>query len=186
LPSTPKACLVSINVGLIREVKWRGKSVKTAIFKDPVAGPAQVYRLNIQGDQQADPRYHGGQDKAVYAYPAEHYDFWREELGLERLPWGSFGENLTTQGLLETDVRIGERLKIGTVELVVTEPRMPCFKLGIRFGRPDVVKRFQKSRRSGFYLSVAKEGRLDAGDAIKRVAGPPGAATVAEIFAAKG
>ena len=156
--------LVSINVGLPREVQSQGKTVLTSIFKEPIAGRVAVQRLNVQGDQQSDLSVHGGSDKAVYAYPSEHYAFWREELGLAELPWGSFGENFTTEGLLEDEVFIGDRLRIGTAEFVVTQPRMPCFKLGIRFGRPDIVKRFLRSGRSGFYLAVTQEGEAEAGD----------------------
>jgi MOSC domain-containing protein YiiM len=176
--------LISINVGGPREVPWRGKLTKTSIFKDPIKGAAKVGKLNIEGDKQSDPRYHGGPDKAVYAYPSEHYEFWRQELELKDLPWGSFGENLTTEGLLETDLSQGDLLRIGEVELAVTDPREPCFKLAIRFGRADIVKRFQKSARCGFYLSVAKEGVITAGDAITVIRkGNP--TTIAEAFKRK-
>src|SRR5205809_7696450 len=161
--------IVSINVGLPREVEWRGKTVRTSIFKEPVAGRVRVERLNVEGDRQADLTVHGGADKAVYAYPAEHYAFWRENLPGMDLPWGAFGENFTTEGLIEDSVRIGDQLRVGSAELVVTQPRMPCFKLGIRFGRPDMVKRFLDSRRSGFYMAVAVEGDVGAGDAIEVV-----------------
>jgi len=173
--------IVSINAGLPREVDWRGKSVRTSIFKQPVAGRVRVERLNVEGDRQADLTVHGGADKAVYAYPAEHYAFWREELPGMDLPWGTFGENFTTEGLIEDGVRIGDRLRAGSAELVVTQPRMPCFKLGVRFGRPDMVKRFLRSGRTGFYLSVAREGEIAAGDAVTWVARHDLAITVAEI-----
>jgi MOSC domain-containing protein YiiM len=161
--------LVELSVGGPREVEWRGELVRTSIFKQPVTGPRRVTRLNIEGDQQSDLSVHGGLEKAVYAYPAEHYPFWRGELATPGLSWGSFGENLTTEGLAEADVHIGDQYRIGTAEFVVTQPRMPCFKLGIRFGRPDMVKRFQQSGRSGFYLSVLREGELEAGDPIERI-----------------
>ena len=173
--------IVSINAGLPREVDWRGKSVRTSIFKQPVAGRVRVERLNVEGDRQADLTVHGGADKAVYAYPAEHYAFWRDELPGMDLPWGAFGENFTTEGLIEDGVRIGDRLRVGSAELVVTQPRMPCFKLGIRFGRPDMVKRFLRSGRTGFYLAVAREGEIAAGDAVTWVARHDLAITVAEI-----
>jgi MOSC domain-containing protein YiiM len=160
--------LVALSVGGPREVEWRGELVRTSIFKQPVTGPRRVDRLNIEGDQQSDLSVHGGLDKAVYVYPAEHYPFWRGELAAPDLSWGSFGENLTTEGLVEADVRIGDQYRIGTAEFVVTQPRMPCFKLGIRFGRPDMVKRFQQSGRSGFYLAVLREGVLQAGDLVER------------------
>lgn len=172
--------VISVNVGLPRRVEWNGEVVETAIFKEPVAGPVRVGRLNLEGDRQADLTVHGGAEKAVYAYPAEHYPFWREELGAE-LPWGAFGENLTTTGLTEGDVHIGDRLRIGSAEFVVTQPRTPCFKLAVKFGRSDMVKRFQQSGRSGVYLAVAREGVLAAGDAISVAALDPAGISVADI-----
>jgi MOSC domain-containing protein YiiM len=163
------ASLVSVQVGLPRDVRWRGKSVRTSIWKEPVAGRVRVTALHLEGDGQADLEVHGGTEKAVYAYPAEHYAPWRHELGLAELAWGSFGENLTTQGLTEPELGIGDRLRIGSAELCVTQPRVPCFKLGVRFARPGLVRLFLASGRSGFYLSVAREGRLQAGDAIEIV-----------------
>ena len=159
--------LVSVNVGLPREVEWQGKRVRTSIWKDPVAGSVRVARLNLDGDQQSDLSVHGGADKAVYVYPSEHYDYWRSELPDMELRWGVFGENFTTQGLLEDEVYIGDRLRVGSIECAVTQPRMPCFKLGIRFGRADMLKRFLKSKRTGFYLSVVREGYVTAGDRIE-------------------
>lgn len=161
--------LVAISVGKPTSITWQRRNVKTSIFKTPVSGPVHVGRLNIEGDAQADLTVHGGADKAVYAYPAEHYRFWRDELPDAELSWGAFGENFTTEGMLEDDIGIGDRYRIGNVELVVTQPRMPCFKLAIRFGRSDIVKRFMKSRRTGFYLSVEREGEVSAGDAIERM-----------------
>jgi MOSC domain-containing protein YiiM len=157
--------LLSINVGLPRLVTFQGELVETAIFKEPVTGPVQVGRLNLEGDRQADLSVHGGRDKAVYVYPAEHYPLWREELGAD-LGWGAFGENLTVSGLTEDDVRIGDRLRIGSAEFVVTQPRTPCYKLNVRFSRPDMVRRFHRSGRSGFYLAVTQEGVMTAGDGI--------------------
>ena len=173
--------VVSINVGLPREVEWRGKTVRTSIFKEPVAGRVRVERLNVEGDRQSDLTVHGGADKAVYAYPAEHYAFWREDLPGMDLPWGAFGENFTTEGLIEDSVRIGDQLRVGSAEFVVTQPRMPCFKLGIRFGRPDMVKRFLHSGRTGFYLAVAREGEVAASDVVSLVARNDHAITVADI-----
>ena len=143
--------LLSVNVGLPREIEWKGKIVRTSIFKAPVPGRIRVAKLNVEGDQQSDLTVHGGIDKAVYAYPSEHYAFWRHELPGVELPSGVFGENFTTEGLLEETLHIGDRLRIGSSEFVVTQPRMPCFKLGIRFNRPDMVKRFLQSGRTGFY-----------------------------------
>jgi MOSC domain-containing protein YiiM len=174
--------IVSVNVGRPREIEVRGEIVLTSIFKDPVKGVRRVARLNIEGDQQSDLSVHGGMNKAVYAYPSEHYVFWREELPNAELEWGAFGENLTTEGLLESTTCIGDRLRIGTAELVVTQPRMPCFKLAMRFGRQDMIKRFLKSGRSGFYLSVTKEGELSAGDAITLLSRPDAAPAVADIL----
>jgi MOSC domain-containing protein YiiM len=173
--------LVSVNVGLPREVDWHGKSVQTSIWKNPVKGPVRVGALNLDGDQQSDLSVHGGADKAVYAYPSEHYSYWRQEFPDMELPWGVFGENFTTQGLLEEKLQIGDRLRIGSAEFVVTQPRMPCFKLGIRFGRPDMVKRFLRGGRTGFYLSVLHEGRVAAGDSIDHVAGETHGVTVSDI-----
>lgn len=138
--------------------------VSTGIFKEPVAGRVKLRTLNLDGDRQADLSVHGGPEKAVYLYPSEHYEFWRRELPDMNLPWGMFGENFTTTGLLETETNIGDRFKVGTAEVMVTQPRMPCYKLGIRFGRTDIIRKFLASERSGFYLSVTKEGEVAAGD----------------------
>jgi len=173
--------VVSINVGLPREVQWRGKTVQTSIFKKPVAGRVRVERLNVEGDRQSDLTVHGGADKAVYAYPAEHYSFWREQLPGMDLPWGAFGENFTTEGLVEGSVHIGDQLRVGSAEFIVTQPRMPCFKLGIRFGRPDIVKHFLRSGRTGFYFAVAQEGEVTVGDAVTLIARHDLAVTIAEI-----
>jgi MOSC domain-containing protein YiiM len=162
--------LLSISVGLPREVEWKGKVVRTSIFKAPVSDRVRVSKLNLEGDQQSDLSVHGGIEKAVYAYPSEHYPFWREELPGIALPWGSFGENFTTEGLLDGAVRIGDRFRIGSAEFVVTQPRMPCFKLGIRFGRSDIIKRFLQSGRAGFYFAVLQEGEVTAGDPIELLA----------------
>ncbi len=173
--------VLSVNVGVPREVEWRTEAVETAIFKAPVSGPVAVTRLNLAGDRQADLSVHGGPDKAVYAYPGEHYSYWREELPGAALPWGVFGENLTVEGLSEADLRVGDRLRIGTTELVVTQPRLPCYKLNVRFQRPDMVKRFLRGGRTGFYLAVLQEGHLAAGDSIELVQAEPSAIGVTEI-----
>jgi MOSC domain-containing protein YiiM len=138
--------------------------VSTGIFKDPIAGRVMLRKLNLDGDRQADLTVHGGPEKAVYAYPGEHYPFWKRELPDMDLPWGVFGENFTTEGLLETETNVGDRFRIGSAEVMVTQPRMPCYKLGIRFGRADIIKRFLVSERSGFYFSVLQEGEVGAGD----------------------
>jgi MOSC domain-containing protein YiiM len=159
--------VLSVNVGLPRQAPYRGKLVWTGIFKEPVANAVKVNEFNLEGDKQADLTVHGGYFKAVYAYPSEHYDFWRAEFPEMDLPFGMFGENLTTEGILESDAVIGDRLRIGTAEFIVTQPRVPCFKLGIRFGRFDILRRFAKSGRSGFYLAVDRQGALEAGDHIE-------------------
>jgi MOSC domain-containing protein YiiM len=174
--------LVSVNVGLPREVAFEGGTVRTSIFKAPVSGRVRVSRLNLDGDEQSDLTVHGGRDKAVYAYPSEHYAAWRQELPDAALGWGAFGENLTTEGLLEDHLAIGDRLRCGSVELVVTQPRLPCFKLGIRFGRQDIIKRFMLSRRSGFYLAVLRQGDLAAGDAVEHIPSEDDRVTVSEVF----
>ena len=173
--------VVSVNVGLPREVTWKGKRVTTGIFKEPVHGRTFLRTLNLEGDRQADLNVHGGADKAVYAYPAEHYDYWHTELSGRDLPWGSFGENLATTGLLEEAVHIGDRFGIGSTELIVTQPRLPCFKLGIKFGDAEMVKRFANSRRTGFYFAVHKEGDIGAGDTIQLLDRDAHQITVADV-----
>lgn len=173
--------LLSVCVGGPRDVEWRGHTARTSIWKTPVSGRVHVGRLNVDGDQQSDLTVHGGADKAVYVYPGEHYDYWRPELPGIELPFGAFGENFTTRGLLDADVGIGDRFRIGDAEFVVTQPRMPCFKLGIRFQRPDMVKRFHHARRNGFYFAVAREGTVGAGDAIERLVRDDGGLTVTDV-----
>lgn len=186
---TLSPAVLSVNVGRPRQVQWHSRTVLTSIWKEPVAGSVQVGTLNLAGDEQSDLTVHGGAAKAVYAYPSEHYDYWRRVLPQIALDWSAFGENLTIAGLLEGDVRIGDRLRIGTAEFEVTQPRFPCFKLGIRLGRDDIIRPFLESGRSGFYLSVVREGRLSAGDAIHL--GPQAAhdvtiADVVEAYASAG
>ena len=159
--------VISVNVGLPREVVWKGRTVVTGIFKEAVAGRVAVRRLNLEGDRQADRIVHGGPEKAIYAYPAEYYPFWREQFPEMELPWGMFGENLTVEGLLEETVHIGDRFQVGSAQLVVTQSRLPCYKLGLKFGRDDILKRFLQSGLTGFYFAVLKEGEVAAGDPIK-------------------
>jgi MOSC domain-containing protein YiiM len=159
--------LLSLNVGRPRLVNHNGGPVSTAIFKTPVKERLRLRTLNLDGDRQADLTVHGGPTKAVYLYPSEHYEFWRHEIPELELPWGMFGENFTTQGLLETEVNIGDRFGVGTAEIMVTEPRMPCYKLGIRFGRTDIIKRFLQSQRTGFYFAVLREGEVGVGDSFE-------------------
>ena len=174
--------ILSLNVGLPRQVDWHGQPVTTAIFKQPVEGRVPLKTLNFDGDRQADLEVHGGPQKAVYAYPSEHYAFWKQELARKDLPFGIFGENLTTEGLLESDLNVGDRLSLGSAELVVTQPRLPCYKLGIRFGSDEMVKRFFIARRSGIYFSVAREGEVAAGDDIKIISRDPNAVPLTEIY----
>ena len=147
-------------------VQVDGKEVTTAIFKAPVNKRIPLHWMNLEGDQQADLSVHGGQNKAVYVYPSEHYSSWRKELAAADLSWGAFGENFTTAGLVEDSVCLGDRFTIGTAEVVVTQPRNPCFKLNLKFGRDDMAERFLASRRSGFYLRVLREGEVGPGDPI--------------------
>ncbi len=178
-PSVPR--VVSVNVGLPRQIKTPTAIVLTSIFKSPVSGRVAVRGHNIAGDRQSDLSVHGGPHKAVYSYPVEHYSFWRKQLPQSELEFGVFGENLTTDGLIEGTVYIGDQFRIGSAVLQVTQPRMPCYKLGIRFQRADMVKRFWQSGRSGIYFSVAAEGDLAAGDPIERVAHDEDSVSVADV-----
>jgi MOSC domain-containing protein YiiM len=162
--------VVSINVGLPRIHQWHDREVLTSIFKFPVPGPVMLYRLNLEGDRQSDLENHGGRHKALYAYPAEHYEAWRKELPwLDLSSWGMFGENLTIEGLREDQTCIGDTFRIGQATVMVTQPRIPCYKLGLRLGRDDMVKRFLTSNRSGIYFSVMEEGQIDIGDPVERI-----------------
>jgi len=183
--------ITSINVGLPREVVWKGQEVSTGIFKDPVTGPVEIGTLNLAGDAQADLTVHGGPDKAVYVYPTEHYDYWRRELPGVSLPWGKFGENFTVEGLAqgmpaanglaEDAVYIGDTFRIGSAILMVTQPRMPCYKLGLKFRRDDIIKRFLLSGRSGFYLKVIAPGVASVGAEVVPLDRDPNLVTVADI-----
>ena len=158
--------VVSVNVGQPREVQWKRRTVSTGIFKEPVKGRVMARKLNLDGDRQADLSVHGGPEKAIYVYPAEYYQSWRAELPEMDLPWSMFGENLTIEGLQDGQVNIGDEFRIGSAHVVVTQPRMPCYKLGLKFQRDDILKRFLVSDRSGFYLAVLEEGEIEAGDSI--------------------
>jgi MOSC domain-containing protein YiiM len=173
--------LISVNVGLPRAVNWNDQTVMTGIFKEPVGGPVMLRTLDLDGDRQADLSVHGGVSKAVYAYPAEHYEYWKRELPDMQLPYGMFGENFSTEGLAEDTVNVGDRFRVGESELMVTEPRMPCYKLGIKFGRADILKKFLASRRTGFYFAVLKEGRVKAGDSMELLSKDTNKIAVADI-----
>jgi len=162
--------LVSVQVGRPRDVPWHGRVVSTGIYKEPVTGRIMLRRFNLDGDQQADLTVHGGPAKAVYVYPSEHYPVWQVEFPDMQLAYGTFGENFTTEGLDESSVCIGDQFRIGEAVVEVSQPRMPCYKLGIRFGRPDMPKRFHTSGRCGFYLTVLQEGEVGAGDVWERLA----------------
>jgi MOSC domain-containing protein YiiM len=173
--------VLSINVGLPKKVLFNGQTVTTAIFKDPVKGPIMLRKINLDGDRQADLTVHGGVDKAVYSYPAEHYDYWRKQFPNIDLNWGMFGENFTTEGLMEDAVNVGDQFQIGSAKLVATQPRMPCYKLGVRFGRMDVVRRFLASSRPGIYFKVLKEGQVQVDDKIEIIRRDKNNVTVKDI-----
>jgi len=173
--------LISLNVARPRLAIYKGTTISTGIFKKPVAGPVLLRSLNLEGDQQADLSVHGGPYKAVYAYPSEHYPFWRQELPNLDLPWGMFGENFTTEGLAEDDLHVGDRLQVGSSVLMVRQPRVPCYKLAAKFQRDDILQRFLLSGRSGFYFSVEQEGRVAAGDLFELVSRNEEGITVAEM-----
>lgn len=167
------ARVVSVNVGLPHEVTVDGRTTVTGIFKSPVEGPVRAAGVNLDGDDQADRTVHGGPTKAVYAFPIEHYESWRIALPESEFePLGAFGENLTTSGLLEEGMIVGSRFRCGDVELVVTEPRMPCFKLGIRLGDKTALKRMLETGHTGFYFGIVREGMLQAGDAFEKLGEP--------------
>lgn len=173
--------IISLNVGRPRLVVWEGRTVSTGIYKTPREGRVVLRTLNLDGDRQADLTVHGGTYKAAYAYPSEHYGYWRDELPGAELPWGMFGENFTTEGLDESGVNIGDRFRIGAAEVTVTQPRMPCYKLGGKFGRSDILRKLLASGRTGFYLSVQREGEVGAGDEIELIGRDGSDVTVADI-----
>jgi len=161
--------VLSVHVGSLQEMLRNGKKIQTGIFKQPTEGPIEVKQLGLEGDQQANKKLHGGVYKAICVYPSEHYDLWKEELGNPGLSFGDFGENLTTAGLMEGDICLGDRLRIGSVEMVVTQPREPCITLNARLDTKDLSARIRKSGRSGFYCSVEREGTIENGDSIEYI-----------------
>jgi MOSC domain-containing protein YiiM len=175
--------IISVNVGAPRIVMSNGDPVSTGIFKEPVAGRVMLRTVNLDGDRQADLSVHGGPSKAVYAYPSEHYDYWKLELPEMKLPWGMFGENFTTAGLFESEINVGDKFCVGSATVMATEPRMPCYKLGIRFGRPDIVKRFLASERTGFYFAVLQEGEVGVGDSIELIESSKDSVKVCDVTA---
>jgi len=159
--------LVSINVGHPKEVTWAGKTFMTSIYKTPLNGSVSVGLTNIEGDQQSDLSVHGGPTRAINVYATEHYDFWKRELAVAELLWGFFGENLSISGgMFESEIRVGDRFAIGTVELEALQPRSPCYKLGMRMGGEDWILRFRDSRKTGFYMGVVQEGIITPGDEV--------------------
>jgi MOSC domain-containing protein YiiM len=176
------ARLISVNVGLPAIIgESRGRKLTSAIVKKSVSGPVFVTKLNLEGDKQADLKVHGGVDKAAYGYPSEHYDYWEKKFPDVDLPWGSFGENLTTLGLHENRLHVGDSLEIGSAVFEVTQPRFPCNRLAMRFGTQKMIKSFLDSERSGFYLKVLKEGSIMAGDAIRHRVVDPHSKTIISI-----
>ncbi len=173
--------LLSLNVGLPRQMNFQNKLVTTGIFKEPVSGRVRLRKLNLDGDKQADLIVHGGADKAIYAYPEEHYNYWKKELPGMSLPWGMFGENFTTQGMFEETVNVGDQFQVGTAKVVATQPRMPCYKLGVKFGRMDIIKKFLASGLTGVYFKVMKEGDLEQGDEIKLIKKDQNKVTIKDI-----
>jgi len=173
--------IISLNVARPRLTVYNGNTINTGMFKQSVSGPVALRTLNLDGDQQADLAVHGGPNKAVYGYPSEHYGVWREELPGTNLPWGMFGENFTTEGLFERDMHIGDRLQIGSAIIVVRQPRIPCYKLAAKFRRNDILARFLRSGRSGFYFSVEREGVVTAGNSFEILSQEPLAITIAEM-----
>jgi len=159
--------VLSVHVGSLQEMLRNGKKIRTGIFKRKTEGSIKVTRLGLEGDDQANKKLHGGIYKAICVYPSEHYDFWKEELGNPGLSFGDFGENLTTAGLMEGDIHLGDRLRIGSTEIVATQPREPCITLNARLDTKDLSARIRKSGRSGFYFSVVKEGIIKNGDSIE-------------------
>ena len=174
--------LISLNVGLPRLLAWKGDTFKTGIFKAPVSGRVMLRRTNLDGDRQADLSVHGGPDKAVYGYPSEHYQYWRERLRGHDLPWGAFGENFTTAGLLETEVSVGDRYQVGSAVVMVKTPRLPCFKLAAKFQRDEMIEEFLNSGYSGFYFSVLEEGEVGAGDEFQLLGRETPTLTIAEAY----
>ena len=173
--------VISVNTGLPRNVTWHGRSVSTGIFKEPVNKRVALRKLNLDGDGQADLTVHGGEYKAVYCYPLEHYEYWKSELPGRELPMGVFGENFTLDSSPEESVHLGDRFSVGSAEVVVTQPRLPCYKLGIRFESDDMVRRFFLSGRSGFYLAVTREGEVGAGDEMRLLSREANGVPVSEI-----
>ena len=173
--------VISLNVARPRLAVYKGATINTGIFKKPVSGRVALRTLNLDGDRQADLTVHGGPYKAVYAYPAEHYEYWRGELPGMDLPWGTFGENFTTEGVTEDDLHVGDRFRVGSAAVMVRQPRMPCYKLAAKFQLDDIIERFLVSGLSGFYFSVEQEGDVGPGDTVELISRNQGGITIAEM-----
>jgi MOSC domain-containing protein YiiM len=175
------ARILSVNISLPREIDYGGQKISTGIFKEPIEGRITLRTLNLDGDRQADLSVHGGPDKAVYAYPVEHYEYWHSVFPDLVMPNGMFGENLTVEGLIESEISVGDVFRIGSATVIATQPRMPCYKLGVKFGRMDVIKKFLASGRSGIYFKVSKEGEVATGDTIHQITKDPNQITISDI-----
>jgi MOSC domain-containing protein YiiM len=173
--------ILSVNVSLPKVIDFEGQRITTGIFKEPVEGRVNLRTLNLDGDRQADLTVHGGPDKAVYAYSMEHYDYWHGIFPDLPIPIGMFGENLTVERLIETEVNVGDVFRIGSATVIATQPRMPCYKLGVKFGRMDVLKKFLASGHSGIYFRVLKEGEGAAGDSIVQIREDSNRITISDI-----
>jgi MOSC domain-containing protein YiiM len=170
-----------VNVALPKEIDFEGQRLTTGIFKEPIEGRIRIRTLNLDGDRQADLSVHGGPDKAVYAYPVEHYEYWHSVYPDLALPNGMFGENLTVEGLIESKINVGDVFRMGSATVIATQPRMPCYKLGVKFGRMDVIKKFLASGRSGIYFKVSKEGEVEKGDSIDQITKDSNRITISDI-----
>ncbi|MCI4348740.1 MAG: MOSC domain-containing protein [Thermoplasmata archaeon] len=175
--------VLSVNVGPIARIPWEGQTVETAFRKRTVDGSIHLRGTSLVGDEQANRQGHGGPRKSVYVYPSEHYPFWKSALRQPDLPWGSFGENLTAEGWSEDEAHVGDAVRIGSAEFVVTQPRWPCFKMNAAFGRADMIQRFEEARRFGFYLGAVRDGTIGAGDTVELLARQAGAPSIAEVIA---
>jgi len=174
--------ILAVNVGLPQKIQWQNKEIQTSIYKSPIKGPVMVNAENIEGDRQSDLNVHGGLDKAVYAYSFDTYPWWQRELKIDSLPYGSFGENLTLDALDESQVFVGDIFEVGDCQLEAVQPRVPCFKLGIKFGEQKIIQTFNDYHRCGVYFRVKQPGMIRAGDTMKLIGSETIKASMAELF----
>lgn len=174
--------VVSLNVGKVKEVTYDGKTIRTGIYKKPIQEPLEAKGINIEGDDQGNRKTHGGIDRAIYSYPMEHYSYWKKQYPTKELPFGMFGENLTTEGLLEKDVKVGDIFKIGTTKIMALQPRMPCYRLGYKFDDEKIIDKFLETDYCGIFYRIIKEGKLQVGDEINLIKSDPDSMTIVEIF----